>query len=45
MLVEEGGNMILCRLHDDVELDSSVRAICHNILDVLATQQYGPQFL
>jgi len=45
MLVEEGGSLILRHLYDNVEVDPSVRAICRNILDVLATQRYSPEFL
>jgi hypothetical protein len=45
MLVEEGGNLILHHLNDNTEVNPSVRAICQNILDVLAAQQYSPEFL
>ncbi|KAJ9592355.1 hypothetical protein L9F63_015961, partial [Diploptera punctata] len=40
MLVEEGGSLILRHLHDNAEVDPSVRAICRNILDVLVAERY-----
>jgi hypothetical protein len=43
MLVEEGGNMILHQLHDNIEVNSSVRDICQNILDVLAAERYSSE--
>ncbi|PSN40433.1 Protein zyg-11 B [Blattella germanica] len=42
MLVEEGGSVILRHLHDNEEVDASVRAICRNILDVLVAERYSP---
>ncbi|XP_069693619.1 protein zyg-11 homolog B-like isoform X2 [Periplaneta americana] len=44
MLVEEGGFKILKHLHDNMEVDASVRAICRNILDVLAAERYSPEY-
>ncbi|XP_021927398.1 protein zyg-11 homolog B-like isoform X2 [Zootermopsis nevadensis] len=45
MLMEGGGSLILHHLHDNTEVNPNVRAICQSILDVLAAQQYSPEFL
>jgi hypothetical protein len=39
MLMEEGGNVMLHQLHDNTEVNGSVRDICQNILDVLAVER------
>lgn len=36
MLMEEGGSVMLHQLHDNAEVNPSVRDICRNIIDVLA---------
>jgi hypothetical protein len=38
MLIEEGGNVLLQQLHDNAEVNPSVRDICGNILDILAAE-------
>jgi len=39
MLMEEGGSVMLHQLHDNAEVNPSVRDICQNILDVLAAER------
>jgi hypothetical protein len=39
MLMEEGGTVMLHQLHDNAEVNPSVRDICRNILDVLAAER------
>jgi hypothetical protein len=38
MLIEEGGSVKLLQMHDNAEVNPSVRGICRNILDVLAAE-------
>jgi hypothetical protein len=40
MLMEEGGNVMLQQLHDNAEVNPSVRDICRKILDVLAAERH-----
>jgi hypothetical protein len=43
MLMEEGGSVILHHLHDNIEVNPSVRDICQNILDVLSAERYSSE--
>jgi hypothetical protein len=40
ILIEEGGNVILEQLHDNAEVNPSVRDICRNILDILEEERW-----
>jgi hypothetical protein len=39
MLMKEGVSVMLQQLHDNVEVNPTVRGICRNILDVLEAEQ------